>query len=171
MKLRKIRIIAFAASAALAIAIFCFSAQSSNESSDTSGAVIRFICRLFYPDFELLSAEKSLKIVENLSFFVRKAAHFSIYFALGASTFCGFFTFFRLKLYLRVVFAFAVCVLYSVSDEIHQYFVPGRSCEFRDVCIDSSGALLAFLFGLCFYKIYKSRRIKKERGLCEKKNF
>ena len=30
-------------------------------------------------------------------------------------------------------------VLYAVTDEVHQYFVPGRSCELRDALIDACG--------------------------------
>ena len=41
--------------------------------------------------------------------------------------------------------------LYAVTDEIHQYFVPGRSCEFRDICIDSAGVLCG-IFCLCLFK-------------------
>ncbi len=36
-------------------------------------------------------------------------------------------------------------VLYSVSDEIHQYFVPGRACRIFDVGVDSLGALTGIL--------------------------
>jgi len=34
--------------------------------------------------------------------------------------------------------------LYAVSDEIHQYFVPGRAMQARDVLIDTAGVLLGF---------------------------
>ncbi|MBI4395970.1 MAG: VanZ family protein [Elusimicrobia bacterium] len=37
------------------------------------------------------------------------------------------------------------CVLYAVSDEWHQGFVPGRSPAILDVLIDSGGTLLACL--------------------------
>jgi len=36
---------------------------------------------------------------------------------------------------------------YAVSDELHQWFVEGRSCELRDVGIDTMGVIL----GTCFY--------------------
>lgn len=44
------------------------------------------------------------------------------------------------------------CALYACSDEVHQYFVPGRSCRFFDVCVDSAGALCgALLFWWCTF--------------------
>jgi len=36
--------------------------------------------------------------------------------------------------------ALAIAVLYGVSDEYHQMFVPGRSCEAADVLADALGA-------------------------------
>jgi VanZ family protein len=41
---------------------------------------------------------------------------------------------------------FLIAVLYGVSDELHQYFVPGRYCCIEDVLLDSSGISLASLF-------------------------
>lgn len=35
------------------------------------------------------------------------------------------------------------CLLYAVSDEAHQAFVPGRSCDPYDALADVSGALTA----------------------------
>lgn len=45
--------------------------------------------------------------------------------------------------------AILLTILYGVSDEIHQYFVPGRSSEFYDIVADATGAcfgVLAFRF-------------------------
>lgn len=39
--------------------------------------------------------------------------------------------------------AFAVAVLYAVSDEFHQSFVPGRNPDVRDVMVDALGVLMA----------------------------
>ncbi len=41
---------------------------------------------------------------------------------------------------LRTVFV--ACVAYAISDEIHQYFVPGRSSDYRDVLADACGAAI-----------------------------
>lgn len=46
------------------------------------------------------------------------------------------------KIFLR---AEVFCALYACSDELHQYFVPGRSCRFFDVCVDSTGAFFGAL--------------------------
>jgi VanZ family protein len=41
--------------------------------------------------------------------------------------------------------AFVVAVLYAISDEFHQSFVPGRYPDLRDVLVDAAGALAALL--------------------------
>lgn len=40
---------------------------------------------------------------------------------------------------------FAIAVLYSVSDEYHQTFVPGRNGHFQDVLVDAAGALVGLI--------------------------
>ena len=35
--------------------------------------------------------------------------------------------------------------LYACTDEFHQLFIAGRAGQFRDVCIDSTGALIMIL--------------------------
>ena len=39
----------------------------------------------------------------------------------------------------------AAGTLFAVTDEIHQIYVSGRSCEFRDILIDSCGVALGVL--------------------------
>jgi VanZ family protein len=41
--------------------------------------------------------------------------------------------------------ALGLCILYAVTDEIHQSFVPGRSPRIFDVGIDTLGTLLGLL--------------------------
>nr|WP_303652818.1 VanZ family protein [Paludisphaera mucosa] len=45
----------------------------------------------------------------------------------------------------RIPIALAFCVLFAISDEYHQTFVPGRGGTWTDVAIDVSGATLAAL--------------------------
>ncbi len=48
-------------------------------------------------------------------------------------------------------------VLYGASDEIHQVFVPGRTCESGDLVADLAGSLI----GACAYCGWKGRIRRK----------
>jgi VanZ family protein len=50
----------------------------------------------------------------------------------------------RLKQNL-LLFTFLVGTIYGISDEIHQYFVPGRVSDILDVLADSVGTLIGFV--------------------------
>ena len=45
----------------------------------------------------------------------------------------------------RWAFVVLCCFIYGLGDEIHQAFVPGRSCDPVDAAADASGALLLAL--------------------------
>lgn len=51
----------------------------------------------------------------------------------------------REAVWLLLWLAFGLAVLYGISDEIHQLFVPGRHGRFADVLFDASGALAMIL--------------------------
>lgn len=55
--------------------------------------------------------------------------------------------------------SFLSTILYACSDEFHQLFIPGRAGQIRDVCIDSTGALIMILI---IYFIFKR---KDKKGL------
>ena len=55
-----------------------------------------------------------------------------------------------------IVLILSMCVLYAISDEVHQFFVPGRGPQAKDVFIDSAGAVV----GICMYRMIS--RIKKK---------
>jgi len=44
------------------------------------------------------------------------------------------------------IFTVLICLLYGISDEVHQFFVPHRRVELMDIACDGLGALLAALF-------------------------
>lgn len=44
-----------------------------------------------------------------------------------------------------MLLALATCIVYAVSDEIHQLFVPGRGAQVKDVMIDSTGAFAGII--------------------------
>ena len=53
-------------------------------------------------------------------------------------------------------------LLYAASDEFHQKFVSGRSCEIRDVCIDTLGVLFGNLLVIITGKIIKKFNYAKK---------
>lgn len=119
--------------------IFIFSSDTSDTSTKKSDGVIIKSCE-FVLRRKLTDKEKE-KYIDKYVFIVRKGAHFSIYLILGLLI----MSYFK-EIYLintkGLLIAFLICFLYACSDEIHQLFVPGRSGEFRDVLIDSTGGLI-----------------------------
>jgi 2-dehydropantoate 2-reductase len=49
----------------------------------------------------------------------------------------------------------------GVLDEVQQAFVPGRSCEFRDMCIDAAGVLLGAAFLLLILHLIQRKKLKR----------
>ena len=68
-------------------------------------------------------------------------AHFTEYFILGLLVYNMAHSYNK-KTYMSII----ICIIYAISDEIHQIFVPGRSCQISDMIIDVSGALLGIYF-------------------------
>ena len=120
--------------------IFCFSTENADESSSTSGTVIRWLLAHFDGEFDSLTPAEQFMRIEDWSFAVRKLAHFTVFAVLG----CLLTAACAVDLGPGEAFAAAMIlgILYAFSDELHQYFVPGRACQLRDVCIDASGVLL-----------------------------
>ena len=54
--------------------------------------------------------------------------------------------------------AIVVGVVYAVFDEVHQYFVPGRACQLRDMIIDICGVSAGVLIALCALWIIRKLR-------------
>lgn len=127
------------------ITIFAFSSQNSNKSSATSSAFVENFISTIYPQFDDLSVEKQLKTTDFITVFVRKAAHFFEYFILGILSLTTIYLFKKYKLFNCCIISFMFCVIYAISDEVHQYFVPGRACRVIDVCVDSAGAISAIV--------------------------
>jgi len=123
------------------LAIFIFSSQDADESSEVSGSLIEFIAPVFYPGYKELDNYSRTALVDSLQSVVRTAAHGTIYFALGVLAALSLYTF-DFRILKCLVLAIMICIVYAVTDEIHQYFVPGRSMQFIDIVVDTGGAVL-----------------------------
>ena len=136
--------------------IFCFSAADATHSSHLSEGVcirlVREVSSVFpeqFPKERMLSEYAVLSITINLYLWVC----FRMERLLEAK---------KWKIFLR---AEVFCALYACSDELHQYFVPGRSCRFFDVCVDSTGA---FFGALLFWGMYSCLSKRKRQEISKK---
>lgn len=160
MKLRKI--IPFITTGLIMLAIFMFSAQTSEESSAVSRGFTRQFVE-WLSTFISISPQKQLEIMQGIHNIVRKMAHFSIYGALGVSSTAMFLTIKpNSKRYLIVIYSVLFCFLYAVTDELHQNFVSGRGPKLMDVAIDTAGAFCGSC--LLFIVIIICRYIKTRLG-------
>lgn len=117
------------------IFIFIMSSFNSIESSSQSGFIVNIISNIL-----------NINNTEILSLIIRKLAHFTEYLILGILV-SNAIHIHNKKIYLAII----ICIIYAISDEIHQLFVPGRSCQITDICIDTLGTLTGiFLLNLKF---------------------
>ena len=59
------------------------------------------------------------------------------------------------KVTLGILLILIFVLIYAISDEVHQYFVPGRAMALRDVLIDFSGGFTACLVEIIYKYIKK----------------
>lgn len=153
------------------ITIFYFSNQVADTSSASSGRIVNFVMRVVPKLKNIQENEKEYIANEVLQPIVRKLAHFSIYTLLGFLTInfaladekhniayytneqCSPLQYIKDKNKI-ILYSQLFGTLYAVTDEIHQLFIQGRSCEFRDICIDSLGVLTGIMLALAIFRIY-----------------
>ncbi len=88
-----------------------------------------------------------IDIVEFAHHNFDKVAHVFLYFGLGLLLLLVFRNSdnILLRRYAPLV-AFAVGMIYGITDEIHQYFVPGRTASMHDLIANGIGLGLVVLF-------------------------
>ena len=115
------------------IFIFYMSSKPAAESNVTSEWVIKIL--------KIVKLDLDTWFGSVANFIVRKIAHFSEYFILSIISYATLREDENRK--KSAIYAIIICFLYACSDEIHQYFVPGRAMLFTDVLIDTSGGICA----------------------------
>lgn len=123
--------------------IFGFSAQPAKTSSKTSRTVTAKVLKAL-PSVKKLSPQRKKKTIDTVHNYIRKLAHFSLYFILGIWL-CLLAKSYGLSFCQAFFVALLACAFYAATDEIHQLFVEGRSCQLLDVAIDSGGAVAGIL--------------------------
>lgn len=122
MKLRWIPVVAWMG------LIFYLSHQDGASSTLQSGLVLDFLQSL-----GLSITEADMPAVAGL---IRKLAHFTEYAILY---------FLLTRIPLKTIWCLVIVLLFSISDEWHKSYIPGRSGELFDVGIDLLGAFFVMI--------------------------
>lgn len=128
--------------------IFKFSGQQGTDSGDTS--------RKFTVAIIQIITGKSLELddpfIEGIQLFIRKMAHFSIY-ALGGFLIMNYTYTTEKIMKQKILYSIAFGAGYAITDELHQFFVPGRSARILDVGIDTAGVITGIFIYIALRKL------------------
>lgn len=115
------------------IAVFYFSHQTGEESSNLSRSLANFI-----------SKGDTVK-AENYEPVVRKVAHMTEY-SIGAMIFYGItLTFPKISRKRKLIYTIIFILLYASTDELHQKYIVDRSGNVIDVFVDLFGAAMGIV--------------------------
>ena len=126
------------------ITVFRFSNQGGTESSSTSAKVTKVIVDVVVNDKK---EENKVQIANKIEKVVRKFAHYTIYTIGGVLIMNYAYTTDKTKKQ-QTFGSLLFGAFYAVTDEVHQYFVPGRSARLFDVGLDTLGVLTGILIYL-----------------------
>lgn len=156
--------------------IYWYSDRPSGASLNDSGEAGEIVGGVFY-GFSQDAAVNRQQFSVMIERQIRKIAHaieFGILGFLCLMAFCEdeLFAFDKAKdmLLLRgadikIIMSFLVAAAYAASDELHQFFVPGRAALMADVVLDSVSAGIGISVGLVLWEFVRS----KKELFCKKK--
>ena len=137
------------------LVIFCFSSANADVSGGQSMSLTEKLIGLLGMNLP----ENTVNIIETI---IRKIAHFGEYTVLGVLSVLYASSAIPHKKW-SWIYALVFCVMYAVSDEIHQYFVPGRACSMFDICVDTSGSLAGIYLLFFTKKIIRKIRLINQK--------
>lgn len=143
------KIFSWAAVFLVMLLIFNLSSQVAEHSNELSAGITKLIIKAVKkvaPGVELEQKSINNRLRKNAHFFSYLLLGVFVYNALRRSGLQGWRCF---------ILALGICVLYAVTDEVHQLYVPGRGGQVRDVLIDSAGACV----GIGLYQAWVFRKI------------
>ena len=132
--------------------IFGFSNQDGEKSGGVSREITENVTKNVKSIQKLEKSEKE-KVLDKIEHIIRKLAHFSLYTLVGILTMSLMSTY-NLQQIKRVEISWIIGLIYAISDEIHQAFIPDRTAAVGDVLIDSCGVLFGILIVMVIFKIY-----------------
>jgi VanZ family protein len=127
-----------------------FSLSTATFSSAQTEALITSLYSQLMPWFAALS-------IETADLLIRKLAHLSEYFIFGFLVSYVLQKRSALMSVRQISLAIPLGIIYAISDELHQSFVPSRTASAMDVLLDTIG----FICGsVCFYTSVLIRQAK-----------
>ncbi|MEG0075202.1 MAG: VanZ family protein [Eubacterium sp.] len=130
--------------------IFSFSSQNALESSAMSGGIVDTIVNFIVQFAHDLSDTQVVQLKDFLEIFIRKSAHALNYLILAILIYKAQVS--TKNTIKKSLWAGGTALMYAITDEYHQLFVPGRSCELRDVFVDFGGILVGMAIVLMIQK-------------------
>ena len=125
--------------------VFGFSGQDGEQSSGISYKISMLITG---------NNEEIAKIIEP---YIRKIAHFSEYAVGAILIYLLIYTFPKVPSKIRNISSIIITIIYAISDEIHQLYIPGREGKIVDVYIDTLGIITGILFINLIIKIINKK--------------
>lgn len=139
------------------IVVFIFSNQGGNESGEISSKATKVVANIVAKD----KKESKEQIVEKFEIVVRKGAHYTIY-TIGGFLIINYTYSMEKAKKEKIFYSLLFGIFYASTDELHQYFVPGRSARLYDVGIDTLGVLTGI--GLYLVVINSITKVAKKNG-------
>lgn len=153
--------------------IYKFSSMSSFDSNGDSTNIISVFLEKgleFTNELGITHSHPNESKIEHatnlLNSPLRKVMHASVYFVLAFFIILIINVFTKNKKFLRsFIITVLLCFIFAMTDEYHQTLVNGRTGQFLDVLIDTTGAILGGLFYGTYFVAYKigKRGVKNEK--------
>ena len=145
------------------IIIFMFSNMDTIKSNGTSKEMINKVVDTTIETSnnigiieETPTEEEKQNIVNNLNLPLRKIMHFTIYLFLSLLLLNALT---KTKIQNKYFITIIICFIYAITDEYHQTFIDGRTGQFIDVLIDTTGSIL----GLIIYNKIIQKETKRDK--------
>lgn len=142
--------------------IFFFSSRNGDTSIQDSNRVGQLAGEIFVPGYEDWTSEEQDEFAARIDHPIRKTAHALEYALLGMLVFGAVYMPQKRNRY-NLMLSWLIATVYAVSDEVHQLYVPGRSGQVSDVCLDSCGVLAGVLIVLVVTGAYQKKHLTDKK--------
>lgn len=130
---------------------------SSMDNAGTNGLskgiifqIVQFITNYDY--------KEAINIVNMLNYPIRKCAHMFEFCILGTIIYTSILNIKNKYSNKYLFISILLCFIFACFDEYHQLFVSGRTGQFIDVLVDTSGSIIGCIIITIIYKLkYKGR--------------